>query len=110
MKLEIKDVSCGYDRKVIIDKISFEMMGQMNEPVKQMITMFIKQLREELDEPETFDVEVISTKPSPDSIAEIDERLRKPGLTETEIRQSWQPALNDFKIIRKKYLLYPDFE
>jgi uncharacterized protein YbbC (DUF1343 family) len=32
------------------------------------------------------------------------------GRTETEIRQSWQPALNDFKIIRKKYLLYPDFE
>jgi uncharacterized protein YbbC (DUF1343 family) len=32
------------------------------------------------------------------------------GLTEAEIRQSWQPALNEFKIIRKKYLLYPDFE
>lgn len=32
------------------------------------------------------------------------------GLTEAEIRQSWQPTLNDFKTIRKKYLLYPDFE
>ena len=32
------------------------------------------------------------------------------GSTEAEIRQSWQPALNDFKTIRKKYLLYPDFE
>jgi uncharacterized protein YbbC (DUF1343 family) len=32
------------------------------------------------------------------------------GLPEEEIRRSWQPALNDFKTIRKKYLLYPDFE
>lgn len=32
------------------------------------------------------------------------------GSTEAEIRQSWQPALNDFKTIRRKYLLYPDFE
>lgn len=29
---------------------------------------------------------------------------------EMEIRESWQPALNEFKIIRKKYLLYKDFE
>ena len=34
----------------------------------------------------------------------------KAGKTETEIRQSWQPKLDAFKIIRKKYLLYPDFE
>lgn len=30
--------------------------------------------------------------------------------TEEEIRASWQPALQHFKQIRKKYLLYPDFE
>ena len=29
--------------------------------------------------------------------------------TEQEIRKSWQPALEKFKLIRKKYLLYPDF-
>jgi uncharacterized protein YbbC (DUF1343 family) len=29
------------------------------------------------------------------------------GLTEEEIRKSWQPKLNDFKKIRNKYLLYP---
>ncbi len=70
------------------DKISFEMMGQMNEPVKQMISMFIKQLREELDEPETFDVEVISTtKTTNVSLADIDAQLSKPGLTEAEIDQ-----------------------
>ena len=33
----------------------------------------------------------------------------KQGKTEAEIRKSWQPALNKFKAIRKKYLLYADF-
>lgn len=31
------------------------------------------------------------------------------GLTEEEIRASWQPALDAYKQIRKKYLLYPDY-
>lgn len=34
----------------------------------------------------------------------------KEGKTEEEIRQSWEPKLGEFKKIRKKYLLYPDFE
>lgn len=34
----------------------------------------------------------------------------KAGKTEAEIRASWQPKLNEFKKIRKKYLLYADFE
>jgi uncharacterized protein YbbC (DUF1343 family) len=34
----------------------------------------------------------------------------KAGKTEADIRQSWQPGLNAFKKIRKKYLLYVDFE
>lgn len=34
----------------------------------------------------------------------------KSGRTEAEIRQSWQPALIEFRKIRKKYLLYPDFD
>ena len=32
------------------------------------------------------------------------------GKTEAEIRKSWEPGLAAFKAIRKKYLLYPDFE
>ncbi len=32
------------------------------------------------------------------------------GKTEEEIRKSWQPGLKTFKAIRKKYLLYKDFE
>lgn len=34
----------------------------------------------------------------------------KDGKTEEEIRAGWQPAIKDFKVVRKKYLLYPDFE
>lgn len=31
------------------------------------------------------------------------------GMTEEEIRESWQPALTQYKEMRKKYLLYPDY-
>ena len=34
----------------------------------------------------------------------------KAGKTEAEIRKSWEPALSNFKTIRKKYLLYTDFK
>lgn len=33
----------------------------------------------------------------------------KEGKGEGDIRKSWEPALSNFKKIRKKYLLYPDF-
>jgi uncharacterized protein YbbC (DUF1343 family) len=32
------------------------------------------------------------------------------GKTEAQIRKSWEPALKEYKAIRKKYLLYEDFE
>lgn len=34
----------------------------------------------------------------------------KKGLSEEDIRKSWQPGLTEFKAKRKKYLLYEDFE
>ncbi|MEI9943212.1 MAG: DUF1343 domain-containing protein [Chitinophagaceae bacterium] len=34
----------------------------------------------------------------------------KAGKSEEEIRKSWEPALREFKKMRKKYLLYEDFE
>ncbi len=34
----------------------------------------------------------------------------KAGKTEAAIKKSWEPGLNAFKKIRKKYLLYKDFE
>ncbi len=33
----------------------------------------------------------------------------KNGVSEKEIRKSWQPALDNYKKVRKKYLLYKDF-
>jgi uncharacterized protein YbbC (DUF1343 family) len=33
----------------------------------------------------------------------------KGGLAEAEIRKSWEPGLEKFRAMRKKYLLYPDF-
>ena len=32
------------------------------------------------------------------------------GKSAEEIRESWKEELNQFKLIRKKYLLYGDFE
>jgi uncharacterized protein YbbC (DUF1343 family) len=34
----------------------------------------------------------------------------KDGISEEAIRKSWEPKLSEFKKIRKKYLLYDDFE
>jgi uncharacterized protein YbbC (DUF1343 family) len=34
----------------------------------------------------------------------------KNGVSEEAIRKSWEPGITAFKVIRKKYLLYPDFE
>ncbi len=40
--------------------------------------------------------------------SELQEQIQS-GLREKQIRFSWQPQLAEFKKIRKKYLLYPDF-
>lgn len=32
------------------------------------------------------------------------------GMSDEDIRKSWEPELGEFKKIRKKYLLYPDFD
>ncbi|HEX2682958.1 MAG TPA: DUF1343 domain-containing protein, partial [Ferruginibacter sp.] len=34
----------------------------------------------------------------------------KDGVSEADIRKSWEPKLAAFKATRKKYLLYTDFE
>ena len=47
-----------------------------------------------------------------DKLAGTD-KLRKQiisGLSEEEIRMTWQEDLEAFKVIRSKYLLYPDFD
>jgi uncharacterized protein YbbC (DUF1343 family) len=32
------------------------------------------------------------------------------GWTAEKIRESWQPKLREYRLIRKKYVLYPDFD
>ena len=34
----------------------------------------------------------------------------KDGVVEEDIRKSWKEGIDKFKIVRKKYLLYSDFE
>jgi len=41
--------------------------------------------------------------------ASVIKQIRE-GMDENEIVKSWMPALEEYKQIRKKYLLYPDFE
>lgn len=40
--------------------------------------------------------------------AELMQQIKK-GVSEKDIRKSWEPKLSAFKKVRKKYLLYPDF-
>lgn len=72
------------------DQISFEMLHQVNEPMKQMLATFIKQLREQLGEEEIVvqPVEKLSAPNDAETdLRMIDEMLTKPGLTEAEIDQ-----------------------
>ncbi|MEJ7627209.1 MAG: hypothetical protein WKF35_10120 [Ferruginibacter sp.] len=41
--------------------------------------------------------------------AELMKQIKK-GVPENTIRKSWEPGLASFKVKRKKYLLYKDFE
>jgi uncharacterized protein YbbC (DUF1343 family) len=47
-----------------------------------------------------------------DKLAGTDELKKQiqAGMSEDDIRKSWSSALNAYKLIRKKYLLYTDFE
>jgi uncharacterized protein YbbC (DUF1343 family) len=38
------------------------------------------------------------------------QKLIEQGKSEAEIRKSWQKDVEDFKLLRRKYLLYEDFE
>ncbi len=66
------------------DQLSVEMMGQMNEPMRQMLAMFVKQLREQLGEeaPETKTPEQQTMQLD---VERIDEMLRNPNLSEEDI-------------------------
>ncbi|HMM11064.1 MAG TPA: hypothetical protein PKE03_03105 [Bacteroidales bacterium] len=67
------------------DQISFEMMGQVNEPMRQMISLFIKQLKEELGEEDLVDDNPPQAVTQGKTIQEIDALLSRGGLSEDEI-------------------------
>jgi len=77
------------------DQISHQLQGQFGEPVKQMVSSLIKQLREQLGEEEPYlQTPEVSTTPIPaitadnkDGVKLIDELLKNPNLTDEEIDQ-----------------------
>lgn len=82
---QMKMLLRNYDQ--MKDHISYEMMGQMNEPMRQMIGLFIKQLKEELGETEDIEIQVHETEDNFDNLQQVDELLRQPGLSEEEINR-----------------------
>ena len=90
----------GYDLRNPIKELNTESIGVNLKYLLKMYSL-------------TTDKDKFFTKPDFfDKLAGTDE-LRKQiiaGKTEAEIRASWQPALKEYKAIRKKYLLYRDFE
>ena len=70
----------------------------------KMNLSWIKKMYADINKPDFFDRNFNFHSGN----SELQEQL-KTGLSEEEIRRTWQKDLENFKIIRKKYLLYPDF-
>jgi L-lactate utilization protein LutC len=71
------------------DQISQQLLQQFGEPIKQMVADMVEQLQDELDEDLIVPGEPSVEKPvitgQKRSIADIDEMLKQPGLSEEEI-------------------------
>ena len=71
------------------DQISEQLLQQFGEPIKQMVADMVEQLQDELDENMLTSTEPAVSSPvitgQKKTIAEIDEMLKKPGLSEEEI-------------------------
>jgi hypothetical protein len=71
------------------DQISEQLLQQFGEPIKQMVADMVEQLQEELDSGVIPDTEIAPESPvitgRKRTVAEIDEMLKKPGLSEEEI-------------------------
>jgi hypothetical protein len=71
------------------DQISEQLLQQFGEPIKQMVADMVEQLQDELDENTLLDIDSEPENPvitgQKRTIPEIDEMLRKPGLSEEEI-------------------------
>ena len=76
------------------DQLGAQLQGQFGEPVKQMVSNLVKQLREQLGEQEEYQDIIIkqvddsleaSANLIQSSVDEIDEMLKNPNLTEEQI-------------------------
>jgi L-lactate utilization protein LutC len=77
----------NYDK--MKDQISEQLLQQFGEPIKQMVADMVDQLQDELNESLIPEVEASADNPvitgHKRTVEEIDEMLKKPGLTEDEI-------------------------
>lgn len=98
-----KDKNCfGIDlRKYPISKITKS--GQLN--LKWLIDFY----QAYPDKDDFFDYKKHPQMGNFDKLAGTDQLKKQiiAGKTEAEIRLSWEPALSQYKLMRKKYLLYP---
>jgi hypothetical protein len=71
------------------DQITAQLLQQFGEPIKQMVADMVDQLKEELDEDMIGGVEIPSENPiitgQKRSLAEIDDLLKNPSLSQEEI-------------------------
>ena len=71
------------------DQISEQLLHQFGEPIKQMVADMVDQLKEELDDDLIITPDPVMESPvitgHKRTIQEIDEMLKKPGLSEEEI-------------------------
>jgi uncharacterized protein YbbC (DUF1343 family) len=93
------------------DKVcyGFDLSGTQNEVLKQIDNKV--QIKYLMDAYRLFpDKEAFFNK-GIDRLAGTDELAKqiKAGMSEAEIRKSWEPKLSQFKEIRKRYLMYEDF-
>jgi L-lactate utilization protein LutC len=79
----------NYDK--MKDQISEQLLQQFGEPIKQMVADMVEQLQEELDENLLPEAETSAESPvitgHKRTVEEIDELLKKPGLSGDEIDQ-----------------------
>ncbi len=74
-----------------------------NHPLKINLS-WLKKMYTDLNKPDFFDRNFNFHAGN----SELQEQIKN-NVPEDQIRSSWQKDLENFKIIRKKYLLYPDF-
>ncbi|MBN2746601.1 MAG: DUF1343 domain-containing protein [Bacteroidales bacterium] len=83
-----------------------ELAGEMGPYFNQINLFWLIDAYNELNKPDDF------FKPFFNLLAGTDELSKqiKAGLSEEEIKKTWEKDIESFKLIRKKYLLYPDFK